>query len=112
MTYLRVGDTIPAPTDADASEAAAVMAALPPDIPLIIDGLVFGSLPTELMEGIRAPIVAMIHHPLAHEEGLDAATREHLFRTERDNLALARAVLAPSPHTARILIAEYGVDPA
>lgn len=112
MTYLRVGDTFPAPTGADASEAAAAMATLPADVPLIVDGLVFGSLPTALMASIRAPIVAMLHHPLAHEEGLDAATREHLFRTERDNLTLARAVLVPSTHTARILIAEYGVDPA
>lgn len=112
MTHLRVADTFPAPTDADASAAAAAMAAVPSDVPLIIDGLVFGSLPTTLMATITAPIVAMIHHPLAHEEGLDAATREHLFRTERDNLALARAVLVPSPHTARILTAEYGVDPS
>ena len=111
MTHVRVGDSFPRPTASHAEEASRAMRSVPSDVPLIIDGLVFGSLPTALMSAITAPIVAMIHHPLAHEEGLDATTREHLFRTERDNLALARAVLVPSPHTARILTAEYGVDP-
>lgn len=112
VAHLRVGDTFPDPTDADAQAATEAMAAVPVDVPLIIDGLVFGSLPTPLMTRISAPIVAMIHHPLAHEEGLDDERRALLFRTERDNLALVSAVLVPSPHTARILVSEYGVDPA
>jgi len=109
VEYLRVGDSFPEPSAVDAAEATAAMAAVSADVPLIVDGLVFGSLPTSLMAELRAPIVAMIHHPLAHEEGLDEARRAHLFRTERDNLALADAVIVPSPHTARILAAEYGV---
>lgn len=112
MTHVRVGDSFPRPTASHAEEATTAMRSVPSDVPLIIDGLVFGSLPTTLMSTITAPIVAMIHHPLAHEEGLDTATREHLFRTERDNLTLASAVIVPSPHTARILTAEYGVAPA
>lgn len=111
VAYLRVGDSFPDPTSVDAADATAAMAAIGADVPLIVDGLVFGSLPTQLVAELRAPIVAMIHHPLAHEEGLDDARRGHLFRTERDNLALARAVIVPSSHTARILTAEYGVDP-
>jgi glycosyltransferase involved in cell wall biosynthesis len=60
---------------------------------------------------VRAPVVAMIHHPLAHESGLDAGRRGHLFRTERDNLTLAAHVLVPSPHTAALLVSAYGEAP-
>jgi glycosyltransferase involved in cell wall biosynthesis len=53
----------------------------------------------------------MIHHPLAHESGLTPARRAHLFATERDNIGLARHILVPSPHTAAILVSEYGARP-
>jgi glycosyltransferase involved in cell wall biosynthesis len=53
----------------------------------------------------------MIHHPLAQESALAESRRAHLYRTERDNLRLVRHVLVPSPHTAAILTAEYGVTP-
>ncbi len=93
------------------ADALAQLRALGADRPLILDGLVFGSIDTAGLAGVRAPIVAMIHHPLALESGLGAARRDHLRRTERANLALVRHVLVPSPHTARILAADYGVEP-
>ena len=49
---------------------------------------------------------------LAHESGLDPAARDHLYRTERDNLRHAAHVLVPSPHTRALLISDYGVEPA
>ena len=75
-----------------------------PDRAVIVDGLVFGSIATEGLARCRAPIVAMIHHPLALETGLDAGTADRLFRCERDNLELASHVLVPSPHTRDILV--------
>jgi glycosyltransferase involved in cell wall biosynthesis len=111
VDHLQLGDSFPDPTPADMADAVARIAALPPDRPLILDGLVFGSIETAGLARVRAPVVAMIHHPLAHESGLDPARRDHLFRTERDNLRHAAHVLVPSPHTARILTAEYGMPP-
>jgi glycosyltransferase involved in cell wall biosynthesis len=93
------------------AHALAALDALPPDRALILDGLVFGSIDTTGLARVRAPIVAMIHHPLALESGLTEARRAHLYRTERDNLALTAHVLVPSPHTAQILARDYGVDP-
>ncbi|WP_404434498.1 glycosyltransferase family 4 protein [Microbacterium lacus] len=110
--HLPLGSSFPDPSPDDSAHAVAAMEALDPAHPLIVDGLVFGSLATAGLARARAPIVAMIHHPLAHEAGLSDARREYLIRTERDNLALARAVIVPSPFTARILIDEYGTDPA
>ena len=111
VAHLVLGPSFPTPTAADTAHAAQVLAALPPDRPLILDGLVSGSLDTGVLARVRAPVVAMVHHPLAHERGLDDATRAHLFRTERDNLRLAAHVLVPSRHTAGLLVAQYGVAP-
>jgi glycosyltransferase involved in cell wall biosynthesis len=110
--HLRVGQSFPAPTPQHLAHAAAAMQAVDPTHPLIVDGLVFGSIDTAELERVRAPVVAMIHHPLAHESGLSDHRRAHLFRTERDNLALARAVIVPSAFTARILVDEYDTDPS
>jgi len=111
MAHLPLGATFPAPSDPDMAEAVARLAALPPDRVLILDGLIYGSIATEGLARVQSPIVAMIHHPLAHETGLDPARAAHLFRTERDNLALAAHVLVPSPHTAALLASDYGVPP-
>jgi glycosyltransferase involved in cell wall biosynthesis len=59
---------------------------------------------------MAAPIVAMIHHPLAHESGLDAGLRAHFLETERANLTHTAHVLVPSPHTAALLQSDYGVE--
>ncbi|MBD3764790.1 MAG: glycosyltransferase [Rhodobacterales bacterium] len=111
VAHVVLGASFPDPTPADMADAAAQLTALAPDRPLILDGLVFGSIETGVLARVQAPVVAMIHHPLAWEEGLTPARRDHLFRTERANLALAAHVLVPSGHTARMLATEYGVDP-
>jgi glycosyltransferase involved in cell wall biosynthesis len=109
VLHIRLAASFPDPSPAEMADAVAELAALDPARPLILDGLVFGSIDTGGLATVRAPIVAMIHHPLAHESALTEARRAHLFRTERDNLRLARHVLVPSPHTAAILTSEYGV---
>ncbi len=109
VLHLQVAASFPDASPADMADTVAQLAALDPARPLILDGLVFGSIDTAGLETVRAPIVAMIHHPLAHESALTEDRRAHLYRTERDNLALARHVLVPSPHTAAILASEYGV---
>jgi glycosyltransferase involved in cell wall biosynthesis len=111
VLHIRLAASFPDPSPADMADAVAQLAALDPARPLILDGLVFGSIDTAGLATVRAPIVAMIHHPLAHESALTDDRRAHLFRTERDNLRLARHVLVPSPHTSAILTSEYGVAP-
>lgn len=110
VEHIQIGSTFPDPTPEDMADAAAKLAALPADCPLILDGLVFGSIETAALAAMRAPIVAMVHHPLAFEKGLDAARRDHLYRTERDNLAQTAHVLVPSPHTANLLMSDYDVE--
>ena len=111
MHHLPLGARFPDPTRADTDEAARQLAAVPPDRPVIIDGLALGALDPGALRGMAAPMVAMIHHPLALETGLSRARRDHLYRTERANLARAAHVLVPSPRTAEAVMAEYGVAP-
>jgi FkbM family methyltransferase len=112
VRHIVLGASFPDPTPSDMAHAVDALVALDPERALILDGLVFGSIETAGLAKVRAPIVAMIHHPLAIETGLSAARRDHLFKTERDNLTLATHVLVPSPHTAHILATQYGVAPS
>lgn len=111
VDHLRLAASFPDPDRGAMEDAVARMAAVDPARALIVDGLVFGSIDTAGLATVRAPAVAMIHHPLALESGLSAERRAHLFSTERDNLALAAHVLVPSPHTRDILARDYRVEP-
>ena len=102
-------DGFPDPGEAAMRVALAQVQALPADVPVIVDGLAFGALPTDGVARMVAPILALVHHPLALETGLDRAEAAALRVRERENLEFARHVLVPSPHTKAVLMAEYGV---
>jgi glycosyltransferase involved in cell wall biosynthesis len=109
VEHIELASGFPDPTDKETVAAIAAMSALSVEVPLIIDGLVFGSIDTAGLATVKAPIVAMIHHPLGLETGLSPERASQLLRREADNLALAQAVLVPSPHTAEILQTQFGV---
>lgn len=111
VALVQLPDGFPFPSDADMDKAIAALQALSENHPVIIDGLAFGALPTAGVTGIKAPIIALVHHPLALESGLPAEQQDHLWRTERDNLRHVAAIIVPSPHTRDILIDRYEVDP-
>jgi glycosyltransferase involved in cell wall biosynthesis len=111
MTLLQLPDGFPFPSADAMTTALTALQSLPAECPVIIDGLAFGALPTSGVERIKAPVVALVHHPLALESGLPEDQQDHLFRTERDNLRHAAQVLVPSPHTRAILIDRYHVPP-
>ena len=82
------------------------------EVPVVVDGLALGALP-EAAEKIarRAPLVALVHHPLALEAGLSPADAHKLFESERKALAAARSVIVTSRATAKRLNADYDVPP-
>lgn len=109
IRLITLPEGFPFPTSRAMSETLDVLQDLPTNCPVIIDGLAFGALTTTGVAQIRAPIVALVHHPLALESGLPDDQQRHLWRTERDNLRHAAQVLVPSPHTRAILIERYDV---
>lgn len=102
----------PAPSTEAQANLAAQLAALPPDATLILDGLVMGAMATDLLAAQTRPIVAMVHHPLGLESGLEPARAQALIARERANLAYATRIVVPSDHTRDILVAQFGADPA
>jgi glycosyltransferase involved in cell wall biosynthesis len=101
--------SFPAPDRAALADAAARFASLPDDALVLVDGLAFGALPDlAAREAARLRLVALVHHPLALESGLDAATCTRLRASETAALAHVRAIVATSERTARDL-AGWGV---
>lgn len=109
VAHVVLPGSFPDAPPADMAAAVAQLAALPPDAPVILDGLVCGSIDTAGLATVRAPLVAMIHHPLGLETGLPPARATELLHREAANLALAAQVVVPSPHTKRILVADFGL---
>lgn len=110
VAHVELPGTFPDPSPAEMATTVRVLADLPADEPLILDGLVYGSIDTGGLATVGAPLVAMIHHPLGLETGLPPARARELLQREAANLALAAHVVVPSPHTKRILVADFGVD--
>lgn len=112
VAHLQLPGTFPDAPPADMAASIEALAALPAGEPLILDGLIYGSIETEGLATVRSPLVAMIHHPLGLETGLSPAWAAELLRREAANLTLAAHVVVPSPHTKRILVADFGVPEA
>lgn len=109
VDHIELGGSFPNPSDRDSADARVKLRALELNTPVIVDGLALGALDPEIVAGISAPLVALVHHPLAHEGNLSADRRAFLFDTEKQNLTYAKRVIAPSPHTKKLLVGEYGV---
>jgi glycosyltransferase involved in cell wall biosynthesis len=109
---LALPDGFPFPSEDATVEALERLEAAPPDRPLLVDGLAFGALPAAGLARVRAPLAALLHHPLALEAGLTPAQRTALETSERAALALARLVVTTSRATAETAIALFGLDPA
>lgn len=109
VTVLSFGTSFPDPSDHDLADAGSQLRALPEDCPVIIDGLAFGAMDLASVKDVKAPIIAMVHHPLAYENGISSAAKTRLLTSERANLAYAVHALAPSPHTRQMLRDHYGV---
>ncbi len=109
-TVHSLDQSFPRPTPAALREARAVLAGLPGDAVVVIDGLALAGLERVLeTEGKRLGVAALVHHPLALETGIDAESAKLLENAERSALALVRRVICPSQWTARALAADYRV---
>lgn len=109
VQHIALGSTFPHPSDADALDASRQLLGLPEGSPVIIDGLALGAIDNSVIAALKPPLVALIHHPLAYEGGLDKERRKFLFETERANLALVSSVIVPSNHIAELLVRDYEV---
>lgn len=110
---IALSKSFPFPDVQALEEARQAIAAVPDGAVVMIDGLAFGTL-NELAveEAQRLRIIALCHHPLALESGLDAIQKQHFQASEQQALQAARAVLVTSQHTQQILSTQFAVPSA
>ena len=88
-------------------------AAIPDQSIVIVDGLAFGAMDeVASAEAQRLRLVALCHHPLALETGLDELNRQILFESEKRALSCARAIIVTSEFTRQILADQFAVPTA
>jgi glycosyltransferase involved in cell wall biosynthesis len=101
--------SFPQPTPDALQRAEATLSSLPAGAIALIDGLALGAMPEAVeIHAARLRLVALVHHPLALETGIDRAQADRLRHSERRALARVRHVVVTSRRTAETL-AEYGV---
>jgi glycosyltransferase involved in cell wall biosynthesis len=101
--------SFPKPSDADLSETRSILAALPQNTPVLVDGLAFGAMPASLLANLDHSYTALVHHPLAEESGISAADAQRFQASERAALGLAQSVVVTSQHTRETVAHHYGV---
>ncbi|HEX5421333.1 MAG TPA: glycosyltransferase family 4 protein [Gammaproteobacteria bacterium] len=116
--------SFPRPRGAALAEAADMLAAIPSGRIVVVDGLALGGLAGPLAAAARRlRLIALIHHPLALETGLETAVAAALQTAENASLELVRGIIVTSSWTARqlagaglsarrIRVVEPGTDPA
>ena len=103
--------SFPHPTVAAVDHAQAMLARLPDQALVLIDGLASGAMPQAVLpHADRLRLLALVHHPLAAESGLTPDLARDLAHSERLALQAMRQVLVTSRATKRALLA-YDVDP-
>ena len=103
----------PDPDDTARASVSEALAGQPDGSRVVIDGLAMAGQPEPVAaHADRLRIVALVHHPVAEETGLDPQAAARLGALEARALAAATGVIVTSPFTGQVLIDRYGVDPA
>ena len=100
VRVLSVPGAYPSPSDDERAIADRALAALPENSLVLADGLAFGALPVEARrQRARLRLVALVHHPLGLETGIDALTSLRLLGSEREALTSALGIVVTSRRT-------------
>lgn len=103
--------SFPIPTLGDMAATLEALSRLPANQVIILDGFLVGSLDPDQAKSIKAPMLGVVHHPLGLETGLAPARAAFLRANEAAMLRNISHVMVPSPHTAKVLINDFGVRP-
>ena len=111
--HLVLPGDFPAPSEASLAETERLLAqATPVGALLLIDGLAYGAMPSDLIGRVKRPIVALVHHPLSLEVGISDERAAFFARSEREALAHAVHVVVTSPSTGELLARDFAVSAA
>lgn len=108
VELLSLAAEFPFPTPAILAETAKLFARLPDGAVVIVDGLAFGVMDRiAQQEAQRLNLIALCHHPLALETGVNEEQAKNLCTSESIALNAARAVIVTSAATAKILSNDF-----
>jgi glycosyltransferase involved in cell wall biosynthesis len=111
VTVHALDASFPQPTAGALEHAQDVLARVPDEALVLVDGLALGAMPHIVHpHAKRLRLLALIHHPLAAESGLAPEQARALARSEHLALQAMRHVLVTSHATQRALLA-YEVAP-
>jgi glycosyltransferase involved in cell wall biosynthesis len=123
VDVLRLDGTWPAPDAQTRAAASSMIGALADGTLVVADGLAYGALESVVQpHAERLRWLALVHHPLHLETGLDEIARGRLLANESLALRLARRVVVTSASTVedvaamgvpreRIVVIEPGTEP-
>ncbi len=105
-----IGANFPRASVAEQATAHLQLAALPAGRLIVIDGLAFGVM-TQAAEALQRThkLVALVHHPLAFETGLEEREAAKFTASERLALSFVHRVVTTSATTARLLAQNFAV---
>lgn len=121
---LALPGSFPFPSAQDLATTRAALESVPADEAILADGLAWGACPPAFATTIRAPVVALCHHPLGLEAGLSRQQATAFIENESAILAASDRVIATSATTrdtladllrvpaGAITVAEPGVERA
>jgi len=109
LHHIALPDGFPHPSTAALAETERRLAGGTAGCPILVDGLALGVLPPTMLRALPGPVVALCHHPLALETGVDPDRAADLRAVERAALAASAHVITTSATTAAILAADYAV---
>jgi glycosyltransferase involved in cell wall biosynthesis len=113
VDHCQLPGSFPHPTVNDLAEAVrTINAPLSPGDIVLIDGLAYGVFSQAACRGINGPIIALCHHPLGLEAGLEPERKCALLASEENALAYAAHVIVTSAYTAKTLEQEFHVPKA
>ena len=112
VATLPLSGGFPFPDAGALQETREALCALQDGSVVIIDGLAFGAFDElTVAQAQRLRIIALCHHPLALESGLQPIQQQRLQASEQRALQGARAVLVTSEHTRQTVIAAFALSP-
>ncbi|MEO1001002.1 MAG: glycosyltransferase family 4 protein, partial [Pseudomonadota bacterium] len=109
LNYLKLPGGFPHADGARVARALALLAEA--RAPLLVDGLALGVLPAPEVAALEQPVVALCHHPLAFETGLDPDEADFMLIDEAAVLREVAAVVTTSETTAETLRTALRVPP-
>ena len=108
---ISLSEKFPFPDELVLTQTENKFLSIPDDSTVIVDGLAFGAMKNLVkINKNRLCLIALCHHPLAMETGLDPYERKLLLQSESYALKNANHVIVTSQNTRKILIEDFSIS--